>query len=86
MITTKCVFVGNSGVGKTMLLNSFLGYKGRKPFPTTVDNYVFYNGNTQLSIWDIGGNSTHRKLRFSYFATPSTTPSLSEHSHNGTKR
>lgn len=59
--------VGDAGIGKTMLINAFVDFRGRKPCPTLVDNYtatfLVRGRRIRLNIWDIGGNISNRKLR-----------------------
>eukprot|EP00866_Antonospora_locustae_P001838 jgi/Antlo1/1838/1904 len=66
-MTIKCTLVGDSGVGKTMLVNAFLNFRGPKPQPTLVDNYTAYvfmkNNKVRMSIWDTGGNPSNKRTR-----------------------
>lgn len=67
MTTIKCTVVGDTCVGKTMLINTFVDFRGRKPQPTLVDNYtttvLLKKRKVRINIWDIGGDVSNRKLR-----------------------
>ena len=66
-MTLKCVFIGDSGVGKTSLIKSILGLQKQKVSPTSVDNYsysiVVDNKPHHFSIWDIGGSLSTQNIR-----------------------
>jgi Ras-related C3 botulinum toxin substrate 1 len=69
VIRIKCVLVGDSGVGKTLLLFSYMnGELPKEHIPPTVsDNYVVNltvgQQNIELSLWDTSGNAEYDRLR-----------------------
>ena len=75
MISSKCkiILIGDSGVGKTSLIKSYLGYEFNKSLPNTIG--CEYNSKTinidgftiELCIWDTAGQETFRSIVASYF-------------------
>lgn len=67
MAMIKCTLVGDTRVGKTMLINALLGLRSKKPEKTLVDNYTtdlpLKNDTARLSIWDAGGEASNKRLR-----------------------
>ena len=59
----KVVFIGDSGVGKTSIINSFLG-KDISNIRSTigVDFFSIKLGNNQVIIWDFAGQRWFRDI------------------------
>ena len=71
-VSKKVILLGHFGVGKTSLIKRFVHHKFSEEYLTTigvkVDKKVIKVGNTSLSmiIWDIAGESTHKRIPESY--------------------
>ncbi|MFX0134637.1 MAG: Rab family GTPase [Candidatus Hodarchaeota archaeon] len=70
----KTVIVGNSGVGKTCLLNRFVEDRFDSDYKPTlgvdIKRYTYeYNSNTNFSFtaWDISGQASFKSLRKVYY-------------------
>lgn len=59
--------MGEKGIGKTILIRTFINKRSTKPQETLVDNYkgsiTIKDRNYELSIWDLGGRTDNKKLR-----------------------
>lgn len=63
MKTLKVVFIGDSGVGKTSLIKSFLGEDISKISTTIgVDFFVISKEDYKLTIWDFAGQEWFREI------------------------
>ena len=74
MIITKCIVIGNSGVGKTSLSNCYTTGKNADGNHIPTIGIEFYtkklikNGkNINLHIWDTAGQERFRSIARSYF-------------------
>ncbi len=71
-ISKKVILLGHFGVGKTSLIKRFVHHSFSDEYLTTIgvkiDKKVIKVGNTNLSmiIWDIAGESTHKRIPESY--------------------
>ena len=70
----KTVIVGNSGVGKTSLLNRFVEDRFQSEYKPTlgvdIRRYTYeYNSNTNFSFtaWDVSGQNSFKGLRKVYY-------------------
>ncbi|NVM04609.1 MAG: GTP-binding protein [Candidatus Helarchaeota archaeon] len=70
----KTVIVGNSGVGKTCLLNRFVEDRFESKYKPTlgvdIKRYTYeYNSNTNFSFtaWDVSGQASFKSLRKVYY-------------------
>ena len=70
----KIILVGDSGVGKTSLMNRFMGYSFIENCPCTINvDYRVKNLNinpltsAELTIWDTCGQEKYRSLTKQYF-------------------
>ena len=68
IITTKCVIVGNAGVGKTALCHRLAGEEFRlMPNTIGVDYHKIKTASRMLAIWDTAGAERFRNIVSTYF-------------------
>lgn len=69
----KIIFVGDSGVGKSALLKSFMGEEFTKHYVSTIGvdfeikQTVMNNKKVHLQIWDTAGQERFRTITTSYY-------------------
>ena len=68
----KIILLGESGVGKTCLLNAFFGQKNEEQIPTQCSlnfdgEFKYYNNSYKYCIWDTAGQEAYRAINKIYF-------------------
>ncbi|KAH0790782.1 small GTP-binding protein [Histomonas meleagridis] len=72
-VSVKVVFVGNSSVGKTSLINAISNVDNNEPILPTIGacfickEYQFKGLTVRLHVWDTAGQERFRSLTPSYF-------------------
>ena len=74
-ITCKVVLVGESGVGKTSIINRYLNNKYNEnqkstfapKFKNKVLNYPEYNKSISFDIWDTAGQEAYRSITKNFY-------------------
>lgn len=73
----KIILVGNSGVGKSNLMNVFMGNNFNSKSRSTigieyaVKNYIINNNNYEVQIWDTAGQEKYKSLTRVYYRSAS---------------
>ena len=68
----KIILLGESGVGKTCLLNVFFGQRNEEQIPTQCSlsfdgEFEYYNNFYKYCIWDTAGQEAYRAINKIYF-------------------